>query len=167
MTHQLALSLVLTTIAAASAQTLPEANVLATVRIAEPALADGRPLPRGTYQVRLMDERPTPRPGQSAAAQQWVEFVADGSVIAREVAEVIRDDDRPDIGASAERAAEGLRVHILQGGDFLRISVKRQGVRYLIHLPVVDETRVNRVVPSCQSSSAPCRNYRCPQHCDP
>lgn len=167
MNNQLALSLVLATIAVASAQTPPEANVLATVRIAQPVLADGTLLAPGTYEVRLTDERPTPRPGQSADAQQWVQLVADGSVIAREVAEVIRDDDRPDIGASAERAAEGLRVHILKGGDFLRISVKRQGVRYLIHLPVVDETRVNREVPSCQSSSAPCRNYRCLQQCDP
>jgi hypothetical protein len=141
MNNPLALSLVLATIAAASAQTLPEASVLATVRIAEPVLADGRPLAPGTYQVRLTDERPTPRPGQSADAQQWVEFVADGSVTAREVAEVIRDNDRPDIGASAERAAEGVRLQILKGGDFLRISVKRQGIRYLIHLPVVDETR--------------------------
>jgi hypothetical protein len=141
MTHQIALSLVLATVLPASAQSLPEANVLATVRIAEPALADGRPLAPGTYQVRLRDERPAPRPGQSADAQQWVEFVAGGSVIAREVAEVIRDDDRPDIGASAERAAEGVRVQRLKGGDFLRISVKRQGIRYLIHLPVIDESR--------------------------
>ncbi len=140
MNNPLALSLVLATIAAASAQGLPEANVLATVRIAEPALADGRPLAPGTYQVRLTDERPTPRPGQSADAQQWVELIA-GSVIAREVAEVLRDDDRPDVGASAERAAEGVRIQILKGGDFLRISIKRQGIRYLIHLPVIDETR--------------------------
>ena len=137
----LALLVVLATILAASPQSPPEANVLATVRIPAPALAYGRPLAPGTYQVRLTGERPTPRPGQSADAQQWVEFVADGSVTAREVAEVIRDDDRPDIGASAERAAEGVRVQILKGGDFLRISVKRQGIRYLIHLPVVDETR--------------------------
>ena len=147
MSHQLALSLVVAAIASASAQSLPEANVLATVRITEPVLAGGRPLAPGTYQVRLTGERPTPHPGQSADAQQWVELIADGSVMTREVAEVIRDDDRPDIGASAERAAEGVRVHILKGGDFLRISVKRQGVRYLIHLPVIrqDVTRCTSV----------------------
>ena len=150
MSHQLVLSLVVAAIASASAQSLPEANVLATVRITEPVLADGRPLAPGTYQVRLTGERPTPHPGQSADAQQWAALVADGSVIAREVAEVIRDDDRPEIGASAERAAEGVRVHLLKGGDFLRISVKRQGVRYLIHLPVINETGINRPVPSPQ-----------------
>ena len=150
MSHQLVLSLVVAAVASASAQSLPEANVLATVRITEPVLADGRPLAPGTYQVRLTGERPTPHPGQSADAQQWAALVADGSVIAREVAEVIRDDDRPEIGASAERAAEGVRVHILKGDDFLRISVKRQGVRYLIHLPVINETGINRPVPSPQ-----------------
>jgi hypothetical protein len=151
--HRLALLLVLTTIAAAaSAQSLSEADVLATVRTSEPVLADGRPLAPGTYQVRLTDERPTPRPGQSAAAQQWVELVADGSVMAREVAEVIRDDDRPEIGASAERAAEGVRVQILKGGDFLRISVKRQGVRYLIHLPVIGQ---DAAVPAVGSRKEP------------
>jgi hypothetical protein len=141
MNYPLALSLVVATLAAASAQSLPEANVLATVRIVEPVLAGGRPLAPRTYQLRLTEERPMPRPGQSADAQQWVELIADGSVVAREVAEVIRDDDRPDIGASAERAAEGVRLQMLKGGDFLRISVKRQGIRYLIHLPVIDETR--------------------------
>jgi hypothetical protein len=145
MKHQLALSLVVAAIASASAQSLPDANVLATVRIAEPVLADGRLLTPGTYQVRLTGERPTPYPGQSADGQQFVELVADGSVVAREIAEVIRDDDRPAIGASAERAAEGVRLHILKGGDFLRISVKRQGVRYLIYLPVIDETRVRQL----------------------
>ena len=141
MNHQLAFSLVVAAIALASAQTLPQANVLATVRITEAVLADGRPLAPATYQVRLTDERPTPHPGQSADAQRWVEFIADGSVKAREVAEVVRDDDRPDIGASAERAAEGVRVQILKGGDFLRISVKQRGVRYLIHLPVIQPAK--------------------------
>jgi hypothetical protein len=146
MNHHLALSLLVAAIASASAQSLTEANVLATVRITEPVLADGRPLAPGTYQVRLTGERPTPRPGQSADAQQWVELFANGSV-AREIAEVIRDDDRPHIGASAARAAEGVRVHILKGGDFLRISVMRQGVRYLIHLPMIDETRISKPMP--------------------
>ena len=93
-----------------------------------------------------------PRPGQSVDAQRWVEFIADGSVMAREVAEVLRDDDRPEIGASAERAAEGVRVHILKGGDFLRISVKRPGVRYLIHLPVI---RQDAAVPAAGTRKEP------------
>jgi len=153
MNHHLALSLVLTTIgAAASAQSLSEADVLAAVRISEPVLADGAPLAPRTYLLRLTDERPTPRPGQSVDAQRWVEFIADGSVIAREVAEVLRDDDRPEIGASAERAAEGVRVHILKGGDFLRISVKRPGVRYLIHPPVI---RQDAAVPAAGTRKKP------------
>jgi hypothetical protein len=111
--------------------------VLATVQISESVLANGKPLPVGRYQVRLTDERLSPNPGQSPQAAQWVEFVAEGSVVAREVAEVIRDDDRPDVGASAQHAVEGVRVQRLLGGEYLRIAVTRPGVRYLIYLPIV------------------------------
>jgi hypothetical protein len=123
--------------AAAGQAAQPVPMVLATVQISESVLANGKPLPVGSYQVRLTDERLSPNPGQSPQAAQWVEFVAEGSVVAREVAEVIRDDDRPDVGASAQHAAEGVRVQRLLGGEYLRIAVTRPGVRYLIYLPIV------------------------------
>jgi hypothetical protein len=31
----------------------------------------------------------------------------------------------------------GVKVQLLKGGDFVRVSVVKDGVRYLIHLPVV------------------------------
>ena len=139
-----ALSLLALTMSTAAQIGPPDETVLVTVRISEAVLASGRPLPSGTYQVRLTNERPAPHPGQSSDAQRWVEFVADGSVVAREVAEVLRDDDRPDIGASSERAAAGVHVQVLKGGEFLRISVKRETVRYLIHLPLVSEVERKR-----------------------
>lgn len=107
---------------------------LATVRITQPVMADGKPLPEGTYQLVLTDERPTPLPGQSPDAQRWVAFVADGNPVARELAEVLRDSDLPAIGASARSTRDGVRVDVLKGGEFLRVSVTRQGQRYLIHL---------------------------------
>ena len=76
---------------------------LATVRITQPVMADGKPLPEGTYQLVLTDERPTPLPGQSPDAQRWVAFVADGNPVARELAEVLRDSDLPAIGACHEK----------------------------------------------------------------
>lgn len=115
---------------------LGSAEVLATVRITHPVLADGKPLPVGTYELRLTGARPTPLPGQSPDAQRWVEFVANGAVVAREVAEVLRDDDLPSVGASSVRSASGTRVEMLKDGDFLRISVKRGSERYLVYLPV-------------------------------
>jgi hypothetical protein len=114
-----------------------DTGVLTTVRITARVMAGGTPLPSGTYEVRLTQERPTPLAGQSRDAQRWVEFVAAGKVVAREIAEVLRDDDLPPVGASSLRVQSGTRVDMLKGGEFLRISVKRDGERYLIHLPVM------------------------------
>ena len=113
-----------------------DTNVLATVRITTAVLADGAPLAPGTYELRLTEQRPTPEPGQPADAQQWVEFVAKGKVVAREAAEVLRDQDLPTVGASSLPVRSGTRVDLLKGGEFLRVSVKREHERYLIYLPV-------------------------------
>lgn len=115
-----------------------DANVLATVRITAAVLADGAPLLPGTYEIRLTDQRPAPAPGQSPEARLWVEFIANGKVVAREAAEVLRDGDLPAVGASSVPARSGTRVEMLKGGEFLRISVKRDHERYLIYLPVMD-----------------------------
>jgi hypothetical protein len=110
---------------------------LATVRITQPVVVNGYPLAAGVYELRLTNEHPTPLPGQSSDAERWVEFVAGGSVVAREAAVVLRDDDLPSEGASSVPARNGTRVELLKGGEFLRISVRRGGERYLIYLPVV------------------------------
>ena len=112
------------------------AGALATVEIRRPVLADGKPLPPGRYELRLAAERPMPLVGQSPDAQRWVEFVANGAVVGREIAEIVRDDDRPSTGASAEPARQGTRVELLKEGQFLRISVTRAKERYLVYLPV-------------------------------
>ena len=114
-----------------------DANVLATVRIPAAVMAGGMRLPPGTYQVRLTADRPTPLAGQSPNAQRYVEFVMNDIVVAREVAEVLADDDLPAIGASSVRAGSGTRVEMLKSADFLRVSARRDNDRYLIYLPVV------------------------------
>jgi hypothetical protein len=121
---------------AAFAQTESTSAVLGTVRITHPVLANGQALPPGTYQLRVTAERPQPLPGQSAAAQRWVEFVAaDGTVIGRDIAEIIGFDERP-VGTSGRAGRGGTRVEMLRGGDFLRVSAYGDEGRYLIHLPV-------------------------------
>ena len=113
-----------------------DVKALATVRITTAVMANGVPLPAGTYDLRLTDERPALLSGQLQDSQRWVEFVTDGKVVAREIAEVLRDDDLPEIGASSVAARAGTRVEMLKGGEFLRISVKPGHERYLIYLPV-------------------------------
>ena len=112
-------------------------EVLATVRIPHSVLANGKPLPAGTYELRLTNERPTPLVGQSSDAERWVEFVVSGTVVAREVAVVLCDSDLPPIGASSVPSPSGTRVEMLKGGEFVRVSVKKGGDAYLIYLPVV------------------------------
>jgi hypothetical protein len=122
---------------AAAGQSAPASpaagQVLATVRIPQAVLANGQPLPAGTYDLRLTNEWLTPM------TERWVELVANGSVVAREIAVVLRDDDLPAIGASSVPGRIGTRVEMLKGGEYLRVSVKRAGERerYLVHLPVI------------------------------
>jgi hypothetical protein len=113
-----------------------DVNVLATVRITTAVMANGTPLAAGTYDIRLTEERPALLSGQPQDSQRWVEFVAGGKVVAREIAEVLRDEDLPEVGASSVAARAGTRVEMLKGGEFLRISVKPGHERYLIYLPV-------------------------------
>jgi hypothetical protein len=123
--------------AQSSGKAQADPDLLATVRITTAVMAAGTPLAPGTYDIRLTPDRPTPRAGQSREAQRWVEFVSNGKVIAREVAEVLQDDDLPAVGASSLPVRSGTRVDILKGGEFLRISVKRDRERYLVYLPVM------------------------------
>ena len=118
-------------------KTAADPATLATVQITQSVKANGYPLAAGLYELRLTNEHPAPLPGQSSEAERWVEFVANGSVVAREAAVVLRDDDLPSQGASSVRARNGTRVELLKDGEFVRISVRRGGERYLIYLPVI------------------------------
>lgn len=135
------MSFVVVALAALSAPAGQQTNTdaamsLGQVRIPLAVLSNGQPLPAGTYELRLGTGAPTPNVGQSPDAQRRVEFVNGGTVVARDVAEVLRDDDRPPVGASTQPAADGIRVDLLKGGEFIRVSAKRGGTRYLVHLPV-------------------------------
>jgi hypothetical protein len=110
------------------------ASMLGTVRITQPVLANGTMLQPGTYEIRDTGQHVEPLPGQSESAQTYVEFVANGMVVARDVAEVMPDQPAP-VGTSGGSSARP-RVQLLKGGDFLRVSTYREGERYLIHLPV-------------------------------
>jgi hypothetical protein len=109
---------------------------LATVQIPQPVLASGMPLAPGIYGLRLDQERVPALAGQSPEAQRRIEIIQDGRVVGREVAEVLRDDDLPEVGASSRPVPDGTQVALLRGGEFLRVSIKQGQVRYLIHFPV-------------------------------
>lgn len=120
--------------AGAAAQTppaaAPAADSLGTVTISQPVLAGGVRLEPGTYEVRLTPETLAPLPGQTPGAERRVEFVANGAVVARDAA-VVHEPEA--VGTSGTAS---LRVQLLKGGEFVRVSATREGRRYLIHLPV-------------------------------
>ena len=110
------------------------AFVLGTVTITQPVLAGGKTLQPGTYEVRDTGEHVKPLPGQSEDAQTYVEFVANGALVARDVAELMTG--QPLAVGTSGGAATRLRFERLRGDDFTRISTYRGSERYLIHLPV-------------------------------
>jgi hypothetical protein len=106
-----------------------------TVTIAQPVLADGKPLAAGTYELWISEDRPEVGAGAPSDAQRVVEFAQNGKVVAREIAEVFPTGSRQVVGTSGSSGAAKARVEMLKGGEFLRVSVNDADGRYLIHLP--------------------------------
>jgi hypothetical protein len=122
----------------AAAPAAPTGEVsLGTVRLPRAVTADGKPLPAGTYTVRVTAQEAKPEAvGTTETLERWAEFVQKGSVKGREVvtivpqaeAKMVAKDTPPPPGGAA-------RVQTLRGNDYVRIWVNRGGTYYLIYLP--------------------------------
>lgn len=112
---------------------------LGSVTIPRAVTADGKPLARGTYQVRLTAQAAEPAaPGATPGLERWVEFVQGGQVKGREVVSIVPAAEVKDLmpGPDGGRAANNsAKVELLKGNDYLRVWINRRGVNYLIHLP--------------------------------
>ena len=115
-------------------QTTPATPTIGTARLAQAVMADGKPLPAGTYAIRLTTDTPSVVVGQSPEFTRWVEFVQRGKVIGREIATVVPADDMRTM-AKMPRTGGAVRVQTLKGGDYLRVWITHAGTNYLIHLP--------------------------------
>lgn len=114
-----------------------QAMSLGTVRIPRAVKADGKPLPAGTYQVRLTADQAQPDAvGTSGHLERWVEFVQKGQVKGREVATIVPQGESNMVVQDAPPRAGGAKVQMLKGGDYLRVWINRGGNQYLIHLVV-------------------------------
>lgn len=109
--------------------------VMTTVRIAQPVLAAGQPLAPGTYELIVTDESPAGASAQPNESQRWVEFLRDGKVVAREIAEVFPHAETP-VGTSSASSAPRAVVQKLKADDFVRVSVNAPNARYLVYLPL-------------------------------
>jgi hypothetical protein len=126
-------ALVASGVAAGDVRAQDAPSGLPSARIVQPVTANGKPLPPGTYDIRITSERPTLPSGAPSETQRWIEFIAGGAVVAREVAEVIPDDTLSATGTSS--APPRAVVQLLKEGDFVRVSIREAGSRYLIYLP--------------------------------
>ena len=102
--------------------------------------ADGKPLARGRYTVRLTAQAAQPTvAGQLPDLNRWVEFVQGGQVKGREVVSIVPADEVSTTSQGptcrAMWAATARRVEMLKGGDYLRVWIARGGIHYLLHLP--------------------------------
>jgi hypothetical protein len=112
-------------------------TALGSVHINMNVLADGKPLAAGTYQVRLTPDEPKPAVGQSQSAEQYVEFLKGGKVVAREVATVVTAEDIGKIAKGGARPKPGGSIfQLLKGGDYGRVWFNHHGTNYIINLPV-------------------------------
>jgi hypothetical protein len=111
------------------------AQALGTVNLPKSVIADGKPLPAGTYQVRLTGDAPAPGVGQSVRGEQWVEFIRSGSVAGRELATVIPASEIAAVAKGPAPRVNSSRVDLLKGDEYVRVWINRGSEHYIVHLP--------------------------------
>lgn len=117
-----------------------DALVLGTARIPKGVTADGKPLPAGTYQVRLTAQETPAAVGITEKLERWVEFVQGGSVKGREVASIVPASEAKLVAKDAPPAANAVKVQMLKGNEYMRLWFNKGGNLYLVHLPVAGAT---------------------------
>ena len=116
----------------------PEGQIqLGTVSIPKGVNADGKPLPPGTYLVRVTaDTASQEAKGQTKALERWAEFVKGGKVVGREVVTIVPQSEISKVQKDAPPRPNSAKVETLKGGDYVRVWFNKGGNHYLMHLPV-------------------------------
>jgi len=109
---------------------------LGTVHLTKAATADGKPLPAGTYTVRLTAQEAKPdATGASETIERWVELVQKGTVKGREVVSIVPQAEVKNVVKDAPPKPGTSKVQLLKGNDYVRVWINKGGNHYLIHLP--------------------------------
>src|SRR5262245_19542591 len=116
----------------------PEGQLqLGTVTLPKGVKADGKPLPAGTYTVRLTaDTASQEAKGQTKSLERWAEFVKGGKVAGREVVTIVPQADISKVQKDTPPRPNSSKVETLKGGDYVRVWINKGGNHYLMHLPV-------------------------------
>ena len=110
---------------------------LGSVRLPRGVTADGKPLPAGTYQVRLTAQQAAPEAvGTTEALERWVEFTQAKEVKGREVVSIVPQNEIKLVVKDTPPASGASKVQVLRGNEYLRVWFNRGGTHYLLHLPL-------------------------------
>ena len=108
---------------------------LGTVRVPKGVKADGKPLPAGTYRVRLTGQEAAGKaPGATPSYERYVEFLQGNEVKGREVVSIVPSADIGKVAKTKGPAPGSSRTEKLRGDDYVRLWINRGGNHYLIHL---------------------------------
>jgi hypothetical protein len=108
---------------------------LGTVRLPKAVMADGKPLPAGTYLVRVTSQTAAPAaPGETPAAERWAEFVQKGQIKGREVMTIVPKSEASIVMKDTPPRGNAAKVEMLRGGNYLRVWFIRDGNSYLLNL---------------------------------
>jgi hypothetical protein len=119
------------------AQTVPVRTMtLGTVRIPRLVKADDQPLNAGTYVVRLTGEALAPATGETPNLEQRVEFLQAGIVKGKAVASIVPPDQIGQVAQEPVPEPGTARVETLKGEEYVRVWINKDGMSYLIYLPI-------------------------------
>jgi len=115
----------------------PQGEVtLGTVRIPRGVTADGKPLPAGSYQIKVTPQEAKPEAvGTTEPLERWAEFTQGKTVKGREVVTIVPESEIKMVVKDAPPRAGASKVQTLRGNDYIRVWVNKAGNHYLIHLP--------------------------------
>ena len=109
---------------------------LGKVRLPRAVTADGKPLPAGSYDVKLtVQEAKPPAVGTTPMLERWVEFAQGGTVKGREVVSIVPQAEIKMVVKDAPPPANGSKVQVLRGNEYVRVWFNKAGNHYLLHLP--------------------------------
>jgi len=110
-------------------------------------LADVLTLVRGPdvsatpHGVTDRDQEAAPKAvGTTQTLERWVEFAQAGSVKGREVVSIVPQAEIQMVVKDAPPAANGSKVQVLRGNEYVRVWINKGGNHYLIHLPASGAT---------------------------
>ena len=121
----------------AAAPTVPTGEVpLGSARLPRAVTADGKPLPAGSYTVRVTAQESKPDAvGQTEQLERWVEFVRGGEVRGREVVSIIpAAESKLVVKDAPPRAGGAAKVQVLRGNEYVRVWFNKGGNHYVINL---------------------------------